>query len=211
MRILIFAFCVCVLLFAACARKPAENDVRTAEYIENYISQLKEIEKVTTRKFNNVMAFFENADENTDDSLLFHLRDAIVESIEANRTAVEEFRALASRPKPDFVDDTVHILLRTAASFLGMSYETRITAQTWLNRYISLGTPRFFREYSEGMEEAMQASRQAFFFITAARMRQRYLVGDTLDLTQEFLQIPELPELPESDVEEGEEEEEEAD
>jgi len=40
----------------------------------------------------------------------------------------------------------------------------------------------------------MQFARQAYFFITSARIRQRVLAGDTLDMSiEEFLNIPELP------------------
>lgn len=206
MKKLIFAFCVLILLFASCAKNPVERDARTAEYIENYIDQLKEIEKITSEKFNNVMSLFERITEDPSDELMFQIRDAIAASMDANRKAVEEFRSLALRPKPDFVEDTIQILLVAATALLGQSYEIRTEAQTWLNRYISLGTPRFFREYFEGMENAMQASRQAFFFLTTARVRQKVMAGDTLDMTiEEFLNIPELPDnieivLPEEDA-----------
>lgn len=194
MKKLVFAFCIFIVLFAACAKKSTENDNRNAEHIENYISELKKIEQNTSEKFNVLMALLENTDENSNDSVSMQINDAIIKSIEANRNAVEEFRVLAGKKSPDFVDDTIQILLRTATGLLGQSYEIRTEAMTWLNRYISLGTTRFFNEYSQKMEAAMQASKQAFFFLTTARVRQRVIVGDTLDMTiQEFLNIPELP------------------
>jgi hypothetical protein len=40
----------------------------------------------------------------------------------------------------------------------------------------------------------MENSRQAFFFLTLARVRQKVITGDTLNASfQEFLNIPELP------------------
>jgi hypothetical protein len=196
MRRLFIVFCVFVLIFASCGKKTNEKkDARGTEYIENYITQLKEIEKMTAEKFNKIMYLLEYANENyQNDSVLFQIRDAIIESISTNKKAIEEFRELAAKQRPDFVDDTVQILLRTATAFLVQSYEIRTEALSWLNRYISLGTPRFFREYSKGMEEAMHTSRQAFFFLTTARVRQKVVMGDTLDMTiEEFLNIPELP------------------
>ncbi len=191
---LIFAFCILVLLLASCAKKKTETDARNEEYIENYISQLKEIEKTTSEKFDILQSLLEEQNENPNDSSLFYIRDAIVASTSANRAAVEEFRMLAQKSKPDFVDDTVQILLRTSTALLAQSYEVRAEAQSWLNRYISLGTQRFFNEYSGKMNEAMQISRQAFSFLTMARVREKVITGDTLDMTlNEFLKIPELP------------------
>lgn len=199
MKRLIFAFCVFVLLLASCAKKSGESgekDNGNAEYIENYIMQLKDIEKITTEKFNKIMSLLEYVNENQSesDTIYIQLRDAINESVAANRRAVEEFRSLAGKEKPAFVDDTIQILLRTATAILAQSYEKRTDAQLWLNRYVSLGNIRFFEQYTAGMEEAMNASRQAFFFLTTARVRQKVITGDTLDMTlNEFLKIPEIP------------------
>lgn len=191
MKKLILAFFVFVLLFVSCAKQSVDN---SSQYIENYITQLKDIEKMTTEKFDKIMLLFESVNENQNDSLVFEIRDAILESTAANKQAVEEFRSLATKQKPDFVDDTIQIMLTTATALLAQSYEIRSEAQIWLNRYISLGTPRFFNEYLQLMEKAMQASKQAFFFLTTARVRQKVIMGDTLDMTiSEFLNIPELP------------------
>jgi hypothetical protein len=201
MKKLLFAFCIFVLIFISCSKKTAENN--TAEYIENYIGKLKEIEMPASEKWNRFMKIMENMDENSSEAVLFELKDAISETITANKAATEEFRALALKNKPDYMEDTVHILLKTATVLLAQSYEVRNEAMIWFNRYFSLGTMRFFSEYSEKMSQAMETSRQAFFFITMARARQRIRNGDTLDMTvEEFLKIPPLPEV--EDISEGE-------
>jgi hypothetical protein len=183
-----------LLLFFGCAKKKDEDLVKN--YVENYITQLKTIEKPTSEKFNYLMNLLRDLDENSSDSLLINLRDAILETINANKTAVDEFRELALKKKPDYIEDTIQILLMTATALLGQSYEVRTSAITSLNRYISLGTPIFFREYSSQMDRAMKISEQAFFFLTTARVRQRVVTGDTLDMTiQEFLKIPEIPNI----------------
>jgi hypothetical protein len=206
MRKRLFILCVCVLFLAlllilALVADPFARDSktdRTTRYIENYVSRLKEIEMPASAQWNNFMRVLEAWDDNAGEAIFFELRDASNETVQTNKRAIEEFSLLARRRKPDYVEDTIHILLQTATVFLAQSYETRNEAMTWFNRYISLGTMRFFREYSEGMSQAMEMSRQAFFFITMARVRQRVVTGDTLDMTiEEFLNIPPLPELPE--------------
>ena len=182
------------LVFLGCVKKKDENLIKT--YVENYITQLKSIEKPTSEKFNYIMNLMRDMDENSNDSIQINLRDAILATIDANKIAVGEFRELALKKKPDYIEDTIQILLTTATALLGQSYEIRTSAITSLNRFIALGTPRFFREYSSQMDRAMKISEQAFFFLTTARVRQRVITGDTLDMTiQEFLKIPELPPL----------------
>jgi len=182
------------LVFLGCVKKKDENLIKT--YVENYITQLKSIEKPTSEKFNYIMNLMRDMDENSNDSIQINLRDAILATIDANKIAVGEFRELALKKKPDYIEDTIQILLTTATALLGQSYEIRTSAITSLNRFVALGTPRFFREYSSQMDRAMKISEQAFFFLTTARVRQRVITGDTLDMTiQEFLKIPELPPL----------------
>jgi len=190
-----FIAILCVsLAFFACGKKKDDNLIKT--YVENYITQLKSIEKPTSEKFNYLMSLMRDYDENSNDSMLVNIRDAISATIAANRVAVGEFRELALKKKPDYIEDTIQILLTTATALLGQSYEIRTAAITSLNRFVALGTPRFFREYSAQMDGAMKISEQAFFFLTTARVRQRVVTGDTLDMTiQEFLKIPELPSL----------------
>ncbi|MCL2843881.1 MAG: hypothetical protein FWE23_00270 [Chitinivibrionia bacterium] len=186
-----------LVLLSGCGGKSQE--ALTNEFIESYISQLKEIEIPPFQRWNMLMRILEvvNEDEEESEEALFALRNAITETMNANRQAVDDFRRLALKPTPDFVEDTIRILLRTATAFLGQSYEMRNEAITWLNRYVSLGTARFFDEYMQGMAQAMERSRQAFFFLTMARVRYRIAVGDTLDMTvREFLGIAEAAQLP---------------
>ncbi|MDR0303403.1 MAG: hypothetical protein LBH98_01350 [Chitinispirillales bacterium] len=193
MKNFIIIFCI-LLVFSGCSKKKNATDVKN--YVEHYISQLKVIEKPSSEKFNYLMNLMHNFDANSNDSLQINLRDAILETITANKTAGDEFRELALKKKPDYIEDTIQILLVTATALLGQSYEMRTSAITSLNRFVALGTPRFFREYSLQMERAMKVSEQAFFFLTTARVRQRVVTGDTLDMTiAEFLKIPELPPL----------------
>jgi len=194
---------VCVLFFigvsafvVGCAGNKSQ-EARTSEYIENYISQLKDIEVPAYQKWTVLMRIMEQADEAPSEDFMFSMRDAISETIEANRQAMEELRILAARPAPEFIDDTIRIFLRTATGLLGQSYEMRNEAITWFNRYVSLGTARFFDEYRKRMVQAMEHSRQSFFFLTMARVRYRVAVGDTLDMTvREFLGIAEHTQLP---------------
>jgi len=199
MKKIILILCF-LFMFFGCVKKKDEDLIKI--YVENYITQLKSIEKPTSEKFNYVMNLMRDLDENSNDSTLVNLRDAILATIDANKIAVGEFRELALKKKPDYIEDTIQILLTTATALLGQSYEIRTTAITSLNRYVSLGTPIFFREYSAQMDRAIKISEQAFFFLTTARVRQRVVTGDTLDMTiQEFLRIPELPPLDTAAVE----------
>jgi len=186
-----------ILVFVSGCGNGKSQEVRTNEYIEDYVSQLKEIEIPAFQSWNSVMRILEEMNESGDEKAMFALRDAISETMEANRRAVDDFRTLAARPTPDYVEDTIRILLRMATAFLGQSYEMRNEAMSWLNRYVSLGTARFFDEYREKMALAMEHSRQAFFFLTMARVRHKIVVGDTLDMTvREFLGIAEATQLP---------------
>ncbi|MCL1946094.1 MAG: hypothetical protein FWF51_02935 [Chitinivibrionia bacterium] len=205
MKKILFALCFCILLCVSCSKKSAPTENRTTRYIEDYITSLKEIEIPPSAKFDSFLSTTEkmnlateNSNEPLDDSLLLEFRDLIVETMKANKTAAEEFRALAMKDKPDYVEDTIYILLRAATAILGQSYEMRREAMTWFHRYFSLGTPRFFNEYSQRMSQAMESSKQAFFFLTMARVRQKVVTGDTLDVSiQEFLNIPDIPEYEE--------------
>jgi len=186
-----------VLVFVSGCGDGKSQEARTNEYIEDYVSQLKEIEIPAFQNWNSVMRILEEMNESGDENAMFALRDAISKTMEANKRAVDDFRALAAKPAPDFVEDTIRIFLRMATAFLGQSYEMRNDAMSWLNRYVSLGTARFFEEYKEKMARAMEHSRQAFFFLTMARVRHRVVVGDTLDMTvREFLGIAEAAQLP---------------
>ena len=208
MEKLFFILCFCILFIVSCSKKPPIAENRTTLYIEEYITSLKEIEIPPTAKFNTFLSAMEdmnstveNSNEPLGDSLLLEFRDVITETIKVNRVASEEFRALAMKDKPDYVEDTIYILLRAATAILGQSYEMRREAMTSFYRYFSLGTMRFFNEYSEKMSRAMENSRQAFFFLTLARVRQKVMTGDTLNASfQEFLNIPELPEYEEPAV-----------
>lgn len=197
MKKIVFLSLLSLLVLASCNKKAEKNIDANTLTVENFVNELKDIERPAAEEFNLFLGHLDSIggiDATLPKEQLDSLFNEQLVAMNENRTVLTEaslqFQAQGVSIKAMPLDDTLAILLASATTNFDKAYQARAGAVGNVLQYYSTSDQRFLEGYQLSLKLAKEFSDKAFFWVTMARqyasgLKSPLLPSDTTSTNQD--------------------------
>ena len=173
-RVLLISVMLLSVIFIGCNKKKVEDGATSIKAIDNFLSNVKDIELPASEAFGLFAKSLDSLDSE-DSNSVNNTFSAMESAIKECKLAATNFSNLPSTIGEAGVEDTVRLLLAGGSVYLATAYQYRVDAIKSFRRYLSLGDKKLLDTYFATVNRAGNESSKAFGAIIGAKVRARSL------------------------------------